>query len=153
VACGVEDPRDRADLLAAGAVDVLAFEQVVVRVRGRGPHRHRRRHKRHPPYSWGVLSREGSRGRRATGGPYAREGGARPVGHPRRGARSRPQPARPARLARPPRYRPATYDQLTALDGEVTAAAGRLPGLDRLYQALDRAAGALVAVSTWDTEE
>jgi hypothetical protein len=51
------------------------------------------------------------------------------------------------------RFDPANYDQVAALGGEVTAGVGRLPGLDRIYQALDRAAGTLVAVSTWDTAE
>lgn len=50
------------------------------------------------------------------------------------------------------RFDPATYDQLRPLADEVTAAGQRLPGLDRIYQAVDRAAGTVVAVSTFDTE-
>jgi hypothetical protein len=50
------------------------------------------------------------------------------------------------------RFDPAKFEQIRPLADEVQAAAGRAPGLDRIYQAVDRAAGTVVAVSTYDTE-
>jgi aminoglycoside phosphotransferase (APT) family kinase protein len=51
------------------------------------------------------------------------------------------------------RFDPAAYDQIRPLADEIQAAGSRLPGLDRMYQAVDRVAGTVVAVSTFDTEE
>jgi heme-degrading monooxygenase HmoA len=50
-------------------------------------------------------------------------------------------------------FDPASADKAAALASEVTAAVASLPGLERLYEAMDRSGGTIVAVSLWDTEE
>ena len=51
------------------------------------------------------------------------------------------------------RVDPARYDEAIAISQEVADAIARLPGLARYQGGGDRATGALVAVSTWDTED
>lgn len=51
------------------------------------------------------------------------------------------------------RFDPARYDESVALSQEVADAIARLPGLASYRGGGDRATGAIVAVSTWDTEE
>ncbi len=51
------------------------------------------------------------------------------------------------------RFDPANFDQIQPLAQEVHDAVKRLPGIDHIHQAADRASGELVAVSIWDTEE
>jgi len=50
-------------------------------------------------------------------------------------------------------FDPAAADQITALASDVTAAVRRMPGMQHIFQAQDRSAGTLVAISIWDTEE
>ena len=45
------------------------------------------------------------------------------------------------------------YDESVTISHDVGAAIARLPGFVRYQGAGDRATGAIVAVSTWDTEE
>ncbi len=51
------------------------------------------------------------------------------------------------------RFDPAATDQFSRVSQEVQAAVGRLPGFQHLHTGIDRAAGRMVAVSLWDTEE
>ena len=51
------------------------------------------------------------------------------------------------------RFEPATYDELVALARDLAAAMRRLPGHRGYHGAVDRAAGTLVVVSTWDRAE
>ena len=51
------------------------------------------------------------------------------------------------------RFDPARYDESVALSREVGDALARLPGFRTYHGGGDRATGAIVAVSTWDTEE
>lgn len=51
------------------------------------------------------------------------------------------------------RFDPARYDESLALSQELGDAAARLPGFVGYRGGGDRATGAIVAVSTWDSEE
>jgi quinol monooxygenase YgiN len=51
------------------------------------------------------------------------------------------------------RFDPAKYDEFSRLSQEVNLAVQRLPGCRSLHSGGDRAAGRLIAVSTWDSEE
>jgi len=51
------------------------------------------------------------------------------------------------------RFDPARYDELLPLSREVSAAVLALPGCQSIHTGLDRTAGRLGAVSTWDTVE
>jgi hypothetical protein len=51
------------------------------------------------------------------------------------------------------RFQPATYDQLVVLARDLAAAMRRLPGHRGFHGGIDRAAGTLVVVSTWDGAE
>ena len=51
------------------------------------------------------------------------------------------------------RFDPSRYDEVMSLNREVNAALRRLPGLQSSHVGIDRSAGRLVAVTTWDTEE
>jgi quinol monooxygenase YgiN len=51
------------------------------------------------------------------------------------------------------RFEPATYDQLVILARDLAAAMRRLPGHRGFHGGIDRAAGTLVVVSTWDGAE
>ena len=48
------------------------------------------------------------------------------------------------------RFEPATYDEFVRLSQDIATAVRRLPGCRSYHGGLDRAAGRLVAVSTWD---
>ena len=50
------------------------------------------------------------------------------------------------------RYDPARYDESVAISQEIADAIARLPGFVDYRGAGDRATGAIVAVSAWDTE-
>ena len=50
------------------------------------------------------------------------------------------------------RFDPARYDESVALSQEVGDALARLPGFVSYRGGGDRATGAVVAVSAWDTE-
>lgn len=51
------------------------------------------------------------------------------------------------------RFDPAKADELLPLTREVNAAVQQLPGVQSIHVGIDRTAGRLAAVSTWDTEE
>ena len=51
------------------------------------------------------------------------------------------------------RFDPAAVDRFVETSRQVQAAVGRLPGLQHIHTGVDRAAGRMVAVSLWDTEE
>ncbi len=51
------------------------------------------------------------------------------------------------------RFDPAKYDELRGLSRDINAALQRLPGYQGAQTGVDRDAGQLVAVSTWDSEE
>ena len=51
------------------------------------------------------------------------------------------------------RFDPSRYDEVMRLNQEINAALRRLPGLQTSQVGIDRTAGRLVAVTTWDTEE
>ena len=51
------------------------------------------------------------------------------------------------------RFDPAAAEQFLRTSAEVQAALGRLPGFRHAHTGVDRAAGRMVAVSLWDTEE
>ena len=51
------------------------------------------------------------------------------------------------------RFDPAKADQFVPLAREVNAAVQRLPGCQSMHMGVDRNAGRIAAVSTWDTEE
>jgi hypothetical protein len=51
------------------------------------------------------------------------------------------------------RFDPANYDQIVPVARDLDAAMRQLPGLQQFWQGVDRAAGTVAAVSTWDTEE
>ncbi len=50
------------------------------------------------------------------------------------------------------RFDSGLSEQIVPLAGEVRAAMRQLPGLQHNHQGIDRAAGAIAAVSIWDTE-
>ena len=50
-------------------------------------------------------------------------------------------------------FDPARYDESVTLSQEVGDALSRLPGFVAYHGGGDRASGAVVAVSTWETEE
>jgi quinol monooxygenase YgiN len=51
------------------------------------------------------------------------------------------------------RFEPARAEELVRLSQEIAAAVARLPGCGGYHGGLDRAAGTLVAVSTWDSAD
>ena len=51
------------------------------------------------------------------------------------------------------RFDSARYDELLPLSQEVNAAVQALPGCQSVHVGLDRSAGRLTTVSTWDTAE
>ena len=51
------------------------------------------------------------------------------------------------------RFDPAASNQWRPLTDAVSTAVGQLPGIQQLYQGIDRTAGRFVAVSLWNTEE
>ena len=51
------------------------------------------------------------------------------------------------------RFDPSRIDEVTRLNQEVRAALERLPGYQGGQIGIDRTAGRLMAVTTWDTEE
>jgi hypothetical protein len=50
-------------------------------------------------------------------------------------------------------FDPARYDESVTISQEIADAIARMPGLVSYRGGGDRATGAIVAVSTWDTEE
>ena len=53
----------------------------------------------------------------------------------------------------PGRFDPSRIDEVTRINQEVLAALQRLPGYQNGQVGIDRTAGRLMAVTTWDTEE
>ena len=51
------------------------------------------------------------------------------------------------------RFDPARYEELLPLTREVTTAMQQIPGCQSYHGGVDRSAGTVAAVSTWDTEE
>ena len=51
------------------------------------------------------------------------------------------------------RFDPARYEELLPLTREIAAAVQQLPGCQSYHGGVDRSAGTIAAVSTWDTEE
>ena len=51
------------------------------------------------------------------------------------------------------RFDPARYEEVLPLTREITTAVQQLPGCQSLHPGVDRTAGTIAAVSTWDTEE
>jgi quinol monooxygenase YgiN len=48
---------------------------------------------------------------------------------------------------------PGRADEVVALQDDLAEAIGRLPGFGSYHAGLDRRSGAIVAITTWETEE
>jgi hypothetical protein len=51
------------------------------------------------------------------------------------------------------RFDPARYNEVMGIVQDVVTALHRQPGFQTYYNGVDRTAGTIAAVSTWDTEE
>lgn len=89
----------------------------------------------------------------------AAQGGARPDPEDLAGASAAPPGGPPTAAGRGAtlhlritrgRFESATYDAFVRLSQDIASAVQRLPGCRSYHGGLDRAAGRLVAVSTWD---
>jgi hypothetical protein len=51
------------------------------------------------------------------------------------------------------RFDPAAYEQIAPIAQEVQAVMRQLPGVQHIHQGIDRTAGAVAAISVFDTQE